>query len=83
MGNVEVFLFPSENVYARNYQSFSFHIRSSPTATDDASHLATILLQEVPTDSGNFSWHVANDHAVLQDSYSEVILNIVNLALNQ
>ena len=33
-----------------------------------SSHLAVILLQEVPTDSGYFSWHVANDHAVFQDS---------------
>ena len=40
-------------------------------AIDDASHLATILLQEVPTDPGYYLWHVAN---ILQDSSSEVIL---------
>ena len=61
----------------------SFHIRSSPTATDDPSHLATILLLDVPTDSGCFSCHVANDYVVLQDSYSEVILNIVGLTFDQ
>ena len=43
---------------------------------------ATILLQEAP-DSGYFLWPVALDHAVLQDSYSEVILNIFNSTLNQ
>ena len=43
---------------------------------------ATILLQEAP-DSGYFLWPVAFDHAVLQDSYSEVILNIFNDTLNQ
>jgi len=48
--------------------------------TDNASRLATILLQEVPT---YFSWQLANGHSVLWDSYSEVFLNIVNLTFNQ
>ena len=58
------------------------------------SHLFLPLIMEVilqpffcrkyiPTDSGYFSWHVINDHAVFQDSYSEVILNIVDLTFNQ
>ena len=29
-----------------------------------------ILLLEVPTYSGHFTWHLANVHSVLQDSYS-------------
>ena len=73
-------------VDTRNYLPFSFYITLSPIATEDASRLTTILLhfsQEVPTDSGYFSWHMANDRAILQDSYGEVILNIVNLTFNQ
>ena len=73
------FYSPPETVDTQNYQSFSFHIRLSVTATENASHLCTIILQEVPTYSGYFSWPVANDHAILQDCYSEVILNIVHL----
>lgn len=40
--------------------------------------LAAILLQEVPAD---FEYFLCHD-AVLQDSYSEVALNIVDLMLN-
>ena len=58
-------------------------MRLSPPATDDVSHLATILLPEVPTDTGYFSYHVANDYVILQDSYSEVILNIFSLTFDQ
>ena len=54
-----------------------------PTASDDASHLTTILLQEVSRDSWSLSLHIANDHVVLQDSYCEVFLNIFDLTFNQ
>ena len=43
---------------------------------------ATILLQEAP-ESGYFLWPMVLDHAILQDSYSEVVLNIFNGTLNQ
>jgi len=43
------------------------------------SHLAATLVQEVPADSGNFPWYMTDSTAVLEDSYSEVV---VNVALN-
>jgi len=46
------------------------------------SHLAATLVQEVPADSGNFPWYMADSTAVLEDSYSEVIVNVIDLALN-
>jgi len=48
----------------------------------DTSHLAATLVQEVPADSGNFPWYMTNNTAVLEDSYSEVIVNIIDLTLN-
>ena len=46
------------------------------------SHLAATLVQKVPTDSGNFPWYMTDSAAVLEDSYSEVIVNAIDLALN-
>ena len=39
------------------------------------SHLAATLVQDVPADSGNFQWYMT-------DSYSEVVVNVIDLALN-
>ena len=46
------------------------------------SHLAAILVQEVPADSGNLPWYMTNSVAVLEDSYSEVVVNVIDLTLN-
>ena len=46
------------------------------------SHLADTLVQEIQADSGNFPWYMTNDTAVLEDSYSEVVVNVIDLALN-
>ena len=46
------------------------------------SHLAATLVQEVPADSGNFPCYMTDSIAVLEDSYSEVIVNVIDLALN-
>ena len=45
------------------------------------SHLAATLVQEVPADSGNFPRYMADSTAVLEDSYSEVVVNVIDLAL--
>jgi len=47
----------------------------------DTSHFAT-LVQEVPADSGNFPWHMIDSIPVLEDSYSKVVMNVIDLALN-
>ena len=39
-------------------------------------------MQEVPADSENFPWYMTDSIAVLEDSYSEVIVNVIDLALN-
>ena len=49
---------------------------------DDTSHLAATLVQEVPADSGNFPWYMTDSIAVLEDSYSEVVVYVIDLALN-
>ena len=41
------------------------------------SHLAATVVQEVPADSGNFSWYMTDSTAVLEDSYSEVVVNVI------
>ena len=46
------------------------------------SHLAATLVQGVPADSGYFLWYMTDSTAVLEDSYSEVIVNVIDLALN-
>ena len=46
------------------------------------SHLAATLVQEVPPDTGNFPWYMTDSIAVLEDSYSEVVVNVIDLALN-
>ena len=43
----------------------------------DTSHLAATLVQEVPADSGNFPWYMTDSTAVLEDSYSEVVVNVI------
>ena len=77
-----MFLFPSEDVHARNYESFPINFRTSSVTIDDASHLAATLVQEIPADSGNFPWYMTDSVAVLEDSYSEVVVNVIDLALN-
>ena len=47
-----------------------------------ASHLIATLVQEVSADSGNFPWYMTDSIAVLEDSYSEVVVNVIDLALN-
>ena len=46
------------------------------------SHLAATLVQEVPADSGNFPWYMTDSIAVLENSYSEVVMTVIDLALN-
>ena len=46
------------------------------------SHLAATLVQEVPADSEIFPLYITNSTAVLEDSYSEVVVNVIHLALN-
>ena len=45
-------------------------------------HLAATLVQEVPEDSGNFPWYMTDSTAVLEDRYSEVVVNVIDLAFN-
>ena len=42
------------------------------------SHLAATLVQEVPADSGNFPWCMPDSIAVLEDSYSKVVVNVID-----
>ena len=77
-----MFLFPSEDVHARNHESFPINFRTSSVTIDNASHLAATLVQEIPADSGNFPWYMTDSVAVLEDSYSEVVVNVIDLALN-
>ena len=77
-----MFLFPFEDVHTRNHESFPINFRSSPVTIDGTSHLAATLVQEVPADSGNFPWYMTDSIAVLEDSYSEVVVNVIDLALN-
>ena len=74
-----MFLFPFEDVHTQNHESFSINFRSSPVTIDD---LAATLVQEIPADSGNFPWYMTDSIAVLEDSYSEVVVNVIDLALN-
>ena len=69
-------------LHARNHESFPINFRTSSVTTDDASHLAATLVQEIPADSGNFPWYMTDSVAVLEDSYSEVVVNVIDLALN-
>ena len=62
-------------------QVLSINFRSSPVTIDDTSHLAATLVQEVPADSGNFPWYMT-DIAVLEDSYSEVVVNVIDVSLS-
>jgi len=45
-------------------------------------NLAATLVQEVPADSGNLSWYMTDSIAGLDDSHSEVIMKVIDLALN-
>ena len=80
--SVKVFLFPSEDVHAWNHESFPINFRTSSVTIDNASHLTATLVQEIPADSGNSPWYMTDSVAVLEDSYSEVIMNVIDLALN-
>ena len=78
-----MFLFPSEDVHARNHESFPINFRLTSSVTiDDASHLAATLVQEIPADSGNFLWYMTDSVAVLEDSYSKFVVKVIDLALN-
>jgi len=39
-------------------------------------------VHEVPADSVNFPWYITDSVAVLEDSYSEVGVNVIDPALN-
>ena len=77
-----MFLFPSEDVHARNHESFPVNFRTSSVTIDDTSHLAATLVQEIPADSGNLPCYMTDSVAVLEDSYSKVVVNVIDLALN-
>ena len=62
-------------------QIVNINFRSSPVTIDDTSHLVATLVHEVLTDSGNFPWHMTDSIVVLEDSYSEVIMNVIDLEL--
>jgi len=46
------------------------------------SHLAAIFVQEVPAELWKFPWYMIDSTVVLEDSYSEVVMNVIDLALN-
>ena len=73
-------MFSKTIVVGESFVSFNF--RTSSVTIDDASHLAATLVQEIPADSGNFPWYMTDSVAVLEDSYSEVVMNVIDLALN-
>ena len=75
-----MFSFPFEDVRIQNQESFPINFRSYPVTIDDTSHLAATLVQELPADSGNFPWYMTNSIAVFENSYSEVVVNVVDLA---
>ena len=77
-----MFLFPSEDVHTWNHESFPINFRTSSVTIDDPSHLAATLVQEIPADSGNFPSYMTDSVAVLEDSYTEVIVNLIDLALD-
>ena len=72
-------MFPFEDVHTWNYESFPINFRSFPITIDDTSYLAATLVQEVPADSGNFPWYMTDSIAVLEDSYSKVVVNVTDL----
>ena len=39
-------------------------------------------MQEIAADSRSFPWYMTDSVAVLEDSYSEVVVNVIDLALN-
>ena len=39
-------------------------------------------VKEVPAESGNFPWYMTDGIAVLEDSYTEVVMNVIDYALN-
>ena len=45
---------------------------------DGSSHLAATLLQEIP---GDVPWYMTDSTAVLEDGYSEVVMNVMALKL--
>jgi len=57
----------------RNFRS-SLRCRVVTVHVDDTSHLAATLLQEIP---GNVPWYMPGSIAVLEDRYSEVVMNVM------
>ena len=45
---------------------------------DGTSHLTATFLQEIP---GNVPWYMTDSIAVLEDGYSEVVVNVMALEL--
>jgi len=43
--------------------------------------LLPLLCRKYPQ-TGNFPWYMTDSTAVLEDSYSEVVVNVLDLALN-
>jgi len=39
-------------------------------------------VQDIQADLGNFPWYMTDSIAVVEDSYSEVVVNVIDLALN-
>ena len=58
--------------------NFRSSLRVVTIDVDDISHLAATLLQEIP---GNVPWYMTNSIAVLEDGYSEVVVNVMAIAL--
>ena len=57
----------------RNFRS-SLRSSSCSTDVDNTSHLAAALLQEIP---GNVLWYMTDSITVLEDGYSEVVVNVM------
>ena len=66
----------------RNFNSFadclSISDRVVTVDADGTSHLAATLTQEIP---GNVPWFMTDSIAVLEDGYSEVVVNVMALEL--
>jgi len=70
-------LLTTPELHVRNFRS-SLRCRVVTVHVDDTSHLAAILLQEIP---GNVPWYMPGSIAVLEDRYSEVVVTVNVMAL--
>ena len=68
--------FAAEDVDAGNNQAFAFYFWQSSVFSDFANHTAVSFLEEVPADSCQLSWNIANDN-VLPDSNCKVVKWVV------